>query len=162
MSYRVVIVPPGVTLAQNTVQLLRRFTAAGGPVLVLEPAPTLIAGRPADGPVLPATSQTVTLDELPGALDGLLPFDVRVPGRPSIWAHHRRIGEMDCYFLANTDCDGGGVATVKLRGTGLLEAWDPASGEVRALSSHQSDGVTEVSLEFPPAGRAPRTEGAHR
>jgi hypothetical protein len=152
MSYRVVIVPPGVTLAENTVQLLRRFAAAGGPVLALEPTPTLIAGRPADGPVLPETSQTVTLDELPGALDGLLPFDIRVPGRPSIWAHHRRIGEMDCYFFANIDREGRGVATVQLRGTGLLEAWEPATGEVRALPSHQSDGVTEVTLEFPPAG----------
>ncbi|MFN2271263.1 MAG: hypothetical protein ACK2US_10530 [Anaerolineae bacterium] len=152
MSYRLVIVPPGVTLAENTVHLLRRFAAAGGPVLALEPAPTLIAGRPVDGLVLPETSRTVTLDELPGALDSLLPFDVRVPGRPAIWAHHRRIGEMDCYFLANTDCEGGGVATVELRGTGRLEEWDLATGEIRVLPSHQSDGVTEVALDFPPVG----------
>ncbi|MBN1811173.1 MAG: hypothetical protein JXA14_04985 [Anaerolineae bacterium] len=152
MSYWVVIVPPGVTLAKNTVHLLRRFAAAGGPVLALEPVPTLVAGRPAEGPVLPETSRTVTLDELPGALDGLSPFDVRVSDRPAVWAHHRRIGEMDCYFLANTDCEGGGVATVELRGTGRLEAWDPATGEVRVLPSQQSDGVTEITLDFPPVG----------
>jgi hypothetical protein len=152
MSYWVAIVPPGVTLAENTVRLLRRFAAAGGPVLVMEPVPTLVAGRPVDGLVLPETSQTVTLDELPGALDGLLPFDVRVPGNPSVWAHHRQIGEVDCYFLANTDCEGNGVATVELRGTGLLEAWDPVTGEVRVLPSNRSDGVTEVALDFPPAG----------
>jgi hypothetical protein len=152
MSYRVVIVPPGVTLAKGTVQLLRRFAAAGGPVLALEPMPMLIAGRPADGPVLPETSRTVTLAELPGVLDGLLPFDVRVSGRPAVWAHHRRIGEMDCYFLANTDCEGGGVATVELRGTGRLEAWDPATGEARVLPCYQSDDITKVALDFPPAG----------
>jgi hypothetical protein len=85
-------------------------------------------------------------------LDELLPFDVRVPGRPAIWAHHRRIDDADCYFLANTNRDNGGVATVQLRGTGRLESWDPATGEVRPLPSRQSDDVTEVVLDFPPVG----------
>jgi hypothetical protein len=152
MSYRAVIVPPGVTLAEDTVRLLREFAAAGGPVLALEPVPTLIAGRPVDSPVLPETSRTVALDELPDVLDGLLSFDVRIPGRPAVWAHHRRIGGMDFYFLANTDCEEGGVATVELRGTGRLEEWDPVTGEVRARPSRQSDGITEVALGFPPAG----------
>jgi len=152
MTYRAVIVPPGVTLAQNTVRLLRQFAAAGGPVLAMEPVPTLINGRPADSPVLPVTVQIVAPDGLPGLLDELLPFDVRVPGRPSIWVHHRRIGQADCYFLANTDLDAGGVATVQLRSTGRLEAWDPATGDVRPLPSQQSDGVTEVVFDFPPAG----------
>jgi hypothetical protein len=81
-----------------------------------------------------------------------LPFDVRVPGRPGIWAHHRRIDGMDCYFLANIDRDRGGVATVQLRGTGRLEAWDAATGDVRPLPSRQQDGITEVVLDFPPVG----------
>ena len=54
MAYRVVIVPPGVTLAADTVRLLHEFAAAGGPVLAIEPRPTLVNGRPATGPVLPA------------------------------------------------------------------------------------------------------------
>ena len=163
MAYRAVIVPPGTTLAQNTVRLLCEFAAVGGTVLALEPRPTLINGRPATAPVilseaknlqpvLPATARTVTLDTLPGVLDEALPFDVRVPGRPAIWAHHRRMGEMDCYFLANTDLDSGGVATVYLQGTGRLEAWEPATGEVRPLPSRQCDGITEVTLDFPPVG----------
>jgi hypothetical protein len=165
MAYRVVIVPPGVTLARNTVRLLREFAAAGGPVLGMEPLPTLIDGRPADGPVLPATTRVVTLrpqtegprsgqalDALPDVLDELLPFDVRVPGHPSIWVHHRRVDGADCYFLANTDPDRGTVATVHLRGGGRLEEWDPATGDVRPLPSRQHDGVTEVVLDFPPAG----------
>jgi hypothetical protein len=152
MGYRVVIVPPGVTLAENTVRLLHAFAAAGGPMLALEPVPALMDARPADGPVLPRSTRTVTLEELPGALDDALPFDVRVPGRPAVWAHHRRVGEMDCYFLANTDCEGGGAATVRLRGTGRLEAWDPATGEVRVLPSYQRDDIMEVALDFPPGG----------
>jgi hypothetical protein len=152
MAYRVVIVPPGVTLAENTVRLLREFAAAGGPVLAVEPLPTRINGRAVGEPLLPETTRLVAVDTLPDALDELLPFDVRVPGRPAIWAHHRRIGETDCYFLANTDLNDGGVATVQLRGAGRLESWDPATGDVRPLPSRQDGGITEVALDFPPAG----------
>ena len=152
MSYRTVIVPPGTTLAENTVRLLREFAEIGGPVLALEPLPTLIDGRPAGGPVLPEETRLVTLGGLSDVLDELLPFDVRVPGRPAIWIHHRCIDGMDCYFLANTDRDRGGVATVQLRGTGRLEAWDAATGNVHPLPCRQSDGITEVVLDFPPVG----------
>jgi hypothetical protein len=152
MAYQVVIVPPGITLAENTVRLLREFAAAGGAVLAMKPLPTLIDGQPTDDPVLPETTRVVDLDALPDVLDELLPFDVRVPGCPSIWVHHRRVGQIGCYFLANVDPEGGGVATVQLRGTGRLEAWDPATGEVRPLPSQQRNGITEVVLDFPPVG----------
>jgi len=158
MAYRVVIVPPGVTLAENTVRLLRRFAAVGGAVLAMEPRPTLVNGRATDGPAVPAKAQLVTPDTLVDTLDNCLPFDVRVPGRPAIWCHHRRIGEADCYFLANTDLEQGGVATAQLRGTGRLEAWDPGTGEVRPLPSRQrltsgqQGGITDVVLDFPPVG----------
>ena len=152
MAYRLVIVPPMDTLAESTARLLGEFAAAGGTVLALEPRPTLVGGRPVEGPVLPETASAVTLDALPGVLDEQLPFDVRIPGRPAIWAHHRRVGPADIYFLANTDLDAGGVATVQLRGAGRLEAWDPATGLASELPSRQSGGVTEVTLDFPPAG----------
>ncbi len=152
MAYRLVIVPPGVTLAANTVRLLREFAAAGGAVLALEPLPTLIDGRPADGPVLPETTRIVTRETLPAALDDMLPFDVCVPGRPAIWAHHRRIGASDCYFLTNTDLEHGGTATVRLRGTGHLEEWDPATGQIRTLPARRHEDIIEVTLDFPPVG----------
>ena len=135
MEYRVVIVPPGTTLSENTVRLLDEFAAAGGPVLAIEPLPTLIDARPATGAVLPATTRIVTIADVPAVLDEMLPFDVRVANHPLIWAHHRRIGGTEVYFLANTDLDQGGVATVAIRGGGRLEEWDAVSGEQRALAS---------------------------
>jgi hypothetical protein len=121
-------------------------------VLALEPKPALIDGRSSDESVLPETARTVGLASLPQALDEVLPFDVRVPGRPAIWAHHRRVGEAEVYFLANIDRDAGGVATVELRGTGKLEVWDPATGDVRQMPCQQQDGVTRVTLDFPAVG----------
>jgi len=159
MTYRVVIVPPGVTLADNTVRLLEAFAEAGGPVVAIQPVPTLINGRSTDDPVLPKTTHVATVGELPDLLDDLLPFDVRVlgdavlhPRRSSIWVHHRRIGQMDCYFLANTDRETGGVATVQLRDQGRVEGWDPATGDVGSLPSSERDGYTEIVLDFPPVG----------
>lgn len=152
MEYRLVIVPPGVTLTSNTARLLREFAAAGGPVLALEPLPYLIDGRPTEEAVLPETTRIVTLDTLPDVLDELLPFDTRVPGFPSVWVHHRRVGEADVYFLANTDPDRGGVANVQLRGTGHLEEWDTVTGNISPLPCHQHEGITEVVLDFPPLG----------
>ncbi|MFL7793432.1 MAG: glycosylhydrolase-like jelly roll fold domain-containing protein, partial [Anaerolineae bacterium] len=152
MAYRTVIVPPGTTLAQNTTRLLHEFAAAGGPVLTLEPKPTLIDGRPAGEPVLPETVRTIDLASLPQALDAVLPFDVRVPGRPTIWAHHRRVGEAEVYFLANIDRDAGGPATVELQGAGKLEEWNLETGNVCQLPCQQQDGVTRVTLDFPPVG----------
>jgi len=152
MVYRVVIVPAGTTLTQNTARLLREFAAAGGPVLALDPTPALIDGRPTEEPVLPETARVIKLADLPQALEGVLPFDVRVPGRPTIWAHHRRVGETEVYYLANIDRDHGGTATVELRSTGRLEEWDPVTGDVRQLPCQQQDGVTRVTLDFPAVG----------
>ena len=152
MSYRVVVVPPGVTLAENTVRLLREFAAAGGAVLAIAPTPTLIDGRPAKESPLPPSARLVTIENTASVLDDILPFDVRVPNRPQVWAHHRRVDDSDVYFLANIDQHNGGVATVQIAGTGHIEEWDLVSGETRPLPSRQHDGITEVTLDFPPVG----------
>ncbi len=150
-EYRVVVVPPAVTLSQNTVALLREFVAAGGILLAVEPLPHRIAGRPA-GPVLPPGTRIVCGATLPAALDRCLPFDVRVEGRPNVWAHHRKCGETDVYFLANIDPDHGHNATVQLRSTGRVERWDAATGAVSELAACTDRGITTLDLEFPPAG----------
>ena len=152
MAYRVVIIPPGVTLAETTVGLLHQFANAGGCVLAIEPCPTLVNGRPSAGAVLPAAARLVGVDALAETLDALLPFDVRVAGKPSVWVHHRRSAGVECYFLANIDLASGGPVTVQLRGAGCLEAWDPASGQVRPQASRQDGEITEVELDLPPQG----------
>ncbi|MCU0509609.1 MAG: glycoside hydrolase, partial [Anaerolineae bacterium] len=114
--YRVVVVPPAVTLFANTVALLREFASAGGVVLAIEPLPGRVDGVPASE-TLPAGTRIVSSAALPAALDRVLPFDVRVEGRPTIWAHHRTCDNKEIYFLANTDGDHGYEATVQLRST---------------------------------------------
>lgn len=152
MTYQLVIVPPGVTLAAATVRLLRDFAARGGPVLALAPLPDRIAGRQTSHHVLPPTTLITTLPELSGHLDTLLPFDVCVPQQPSIWVHHRRVGGRDLYFVVNTELTDLGKVVVQVRGTGQIERWEAATGEVEPFGSRQRGDVTEVTLAFPPAG----------
>ncbi len=152
MSYRLAIVPPSITLTPRLAQLLRDFAAAGGPIVALAPLPTRLQGRPAEAPVLPQTTRVVELAALPALLDALLPFDVRVAGHPAVWAHHRRVDDTDCYFLANIDYEQGCCARVQLRGSGALELWDAATGETRPLAAQQQNGIIETTLDFAPAG----------
>ncbi|OKP92567.1 hypothetical protein A3842_01865 [Paenibacillus sp. P3E] len=44
-AYRVVIVPPSVTVDRQTAQLLRKFVAQGGKLIALDPCPSLVDGK---------------------------------------------------------------------------------------------------------------------
>ncbi|NOZ48999.1 MAG: hypothetical protein GXP37_02985 [Chloroflexi bacterium] len=148
ICYRVVIVPPGISLAASTVQLLHEFAAAGGVVLALEPTPHLVEGRRGEQAPLPPETQTLTLSALPAALDRCLPFDVRIVDQPHIWVHHRRQHKTDWYFCANIDGEKGGLATVQLRGKRGVEVWDAATGGTRPLPGAYHGDVTEITLDF--------------
>jgi hypothetical protein len=152
MAYRLVIVPASITLSKNTVRLLAEFSAAGGCVLAMEPLPTCIDGREASASVLPENSVVVSCDTLPAALDEYLPFDVRIPARPHIWAHHRDVQGTQVYFLANTDLERGCPATVQVRRHGRVEVWDAATGSVADLAVRTQGELTEIDLDFAPAG----------
>ena len=120
MPYQVVIVPPSITLSASTARLLREFAEQGGTVIVCEPLPTLVDGRPVpddgDRP-LPSNSRivpagatapvsaafrdrrrmsrgsyafTVDLTRLEQELCRVLPADVALDEAPWIWYHHRR------------------------------------------------------------------------
>ncbi|HIQ05114.1 MAG TPA: hypothetical protein EYH31_05390 [Anaerolineae bacterium] len=153
MRYRVVIVPPGTTLARNTVDLLNRFTAAGGPVIAIEPTPTLVDGRPVDA-VLPAATTVIPAgrERLRAALDQALPADVVIADAPEVLYQHRRVDDGDLFFLVNTSLEKEVVTRVRLPGQGRLERWDALSGRVEPLAGQMTDGSTELVLTFPPAG----------
>jgi hypothetical protein len=159
MAYRMVIVPPGVTLARHTVTLLKEFAAAGGRIIAIEPQPTMIEGTSWDsataaGSVLPEGTQAIRLERgvLRSVLDAALSPGVELPDAPKVWYHHRHVEGKELYFLANTDFERGTVVTARLRGEGRLEEWDAMSGEIRPLASHCAEGHTTVTLEFPPVG----------
>jgi hypothetical protein len=151
MAYRLVIVPPGLTITRHTARLLGEFSRAGGAVLAVPPLPGMIDCRPVDR-ALPESTRTVRLADLPEVLDRVLPWDVRIRARPDIWVQHRRAGDLDIYFLANTSIEQGGPAKIRLKGSGTIEEWDPKTGTVSRLASESDGGSLKLRLDFPPAG----------
>ncbi len=147
MSYHTVIVPPSVTWNRNTVRLLAEFGAAGGTILAVRPLPERIEGMPAEA-VLPPQAQAVEIDGLIDALDTTTLFDVRLENCPEVWIHHRRVGQNDIYFLANTSLENSYQARLLLRESGRLEEWNPVDGSTWDLA--QETGGTR--LDFAPTG----------
>ena len=162
MSYPIVVVPPGNTLARSTYRLLAQFVGAGGRLIAIDPAPTLVEGRPA--PELdelfgrPGVRHVgAERDALADALAKARAPDVQIAGTggrsaDTVWYHLRRDGDQVIVFLANTDPEQPVEATVTIAAIGRTESWNAATGEIEPLPSESVDGATRVRLRFEPAG----------
>lgn len=172
--YKVVIVPPSVTMRAKVLDLLLRFADAGGRIVCVEPLPVLEQGAESDRPANElrrvATIIANDRDELRLTLDGILEPEIvvlehdsaleralHVLGRHEEDAHsicyqQRDVGDRQVFFLANTDNKREVHAEVRLRGRGLLEDWDLQSGKVTLLPSVYAQGYTAARIIFAPAG----------
>ncbi len=159
-SYKVVIIPPSVTLRNSTVRLLNWFADKGGKIIAINPLPYLVEGeKSSDLERLLSRVKVIGEDkgELKSVLDKSLPAEVEIAdedGREieEIWYHHRVTEDKDIYFLANLDRDSHFKVTAKLKGEGNLEEWDPATGKIWATPGRSQAGYTKVALYFPPVG----------
>jgi len=158
-SYEAVLLPPGVTIAETTLRLLEGFIQGGGLLITVEPTPSLVEGKPSEAlQGLLAKAAKIRLSEAQ-LLQGLrrLQAEVEVSdpaGRPArdVWYHLRRDGSQKILFLADTNRERGFHVTVRLKGTGRLEEWNPLNGDVKAIPSKAQDGFTVASLDLPPVG----------
>jgi hypothetical protein len=156
MSYRAVIVPPSLNWRRTTVRLLQKFCARGGILIAQKPLPTLIDGRSAKGSVLPKDA-TVVAHRPEGVvrkLEERLQRDIQIDGARELLYHHRRSGDKDIYFLANTSLENAYPNThVRIPGEGILELWDALTGKRYALLPEQNQARQEgisIQLDFAP------------
>jgi hypothetical protein len=172
--YRIVIVPPSVTIRTKVLDLLLRFAEAGGRIICLEPLPALEQGvasnRPADELRRVGTVIANDRDELRLTLDGMLEPEVVILehdsafegalhalGRHEEDAHsvlcqQRDAGDRQIFFLANSDNKREVRTEVRLRGRGLLEHWDLQTGRVTGMLSDYAAGYTTARITLAPAG----------
>ncbi|MCC7358140.1 MAG: hypothetical protein IT317_01600 [Anaerolineales bacterium] len=153
MAYRVVIVPPSLTWQPATLALLSDFVEQGGKVLAIRPLPTHIGGVSQAGAVLPAGVAALDnrLDQVLAALDQCLPADIQIDA-PGIVGQHRRDGDQDIYFFANTSRTETRQVTARLQGEGTYALWDAHTGAARPVASRAAPSGSEVVLELPPVG----------
>lgn len=172
--YKIVIVPPTVTMRGAVLDLLLRFAAAGGRIICVEPLPEredgALSQRPGDELRRVGTIITNDRDELRLTLDGIIEPEVVILqhdstferamhalGRHeddahSVWYQQRDAGERQIFFLANTDNKREVHAEVRLRGRGLLEDWDLMTGKVAGMPSDYAEGYTTARIALAPAG----------
>ncbi|MBN1569632.1 MAG: glycoside hydrolase [Acidobacteria bacterium] len=90
--------------------------------------------------------------QLSAVLRSILQPDVRLmPETPDIGFVHRRAGDAEIYFLANTS-NTRHVASASFRVSGMqAELWDPMSGQIiPAAVSADGEGMTSVELDLDP------------
>jgi len=159
-EYRVVIVPPCVTLRSTTLDVLKRFIRRGGKVIVAGPVPRLVDGRSSDQPeqVLEAAHHIATEPaEIKAAVEAVLPPRIAVldddrEDARHIYVQERDAGDHRIYFLANTSRTEATSALVRLAASGRLEEWDPETGESEPIRTRKRGKVIEATLDFAPMG----------
>jgi hypothetical protein len=129
--YRTIVLPAVRTMPAETLARLRAFSAAGGRVVAVDRLPERTPGLrgeplPADLKVAPTPAASLGA-ELRKALTPDVSFE---PASPDIGQHHRRAGDADVYFLANT-ANTPRAARLTVRSVGRVEWWDPLTGATR-------------------------------
>ncbi|MEO5824013.1 MAG: glycosyl hydrolase [Vicinamibacteraceae bacterium] len=130
--HRIIVLPAVRTMPAETLARLRAFAAAGGHVIATDRLPERTPGLhgeplPADLPITPTPAAS-----LGTALRGALTPDVQLePASPDVGQHHRRVGDVEVYFLANT-ANTLRAGRLTVRAIGRAEWWDPLTGATRA------------------------------
>jgi len=161
-SYKLVIIPPAVTLRQHTFELLKRFVKKGGRVIAIKPLPYLIDGERSAALKIFFDSGGVEIikddnDMLKASLSKLLLASVSITdakGRDikKIYCHERKLNNKRIYFFVNIDPKKGLAAVIRIRQRGCLKEWDMDTGEVKPVNYDFKHGCTQSSVSFAPAG----------
>lgn len=168
VSYRVVVLPPMKRITPAAFRTLEQFANAGGVLIAVDSAPTsapgyqpnaddqkavqeisarLFSGPAAKGLVVPADKLAETL------LRKLSPDVAFAEPQESVGFVHRRVGDTDLYFIANTS-NQPVTTTAVVRATGRgIEWWDADTGRATpARVVRSTDRTTSVAIELPPFG----------
>jgi hypothetical protein len=153
--FRVVVLPAVRTMPAETLARLRAFQAAGGKIIATDRLPERTPGL--RGEPLPADLKIAATPaaSLGAALRAALTPDIQLePESPDVGQHHRRIGDADVYFLANT-ANRPHTSQLTVRALGRAEWWDPLTGATRAAEPIRvsADAMT-VALDLDAYGSA--------
>lgn len=106
MSYKLIVLPSMLVIRGTTLELLERFNAAGGKILVFDNYPEYVDGElnPNAIELLTSISRLVTKNDLVEVLDKILPteYEIRGEGNELIWTHYREVEQGGILQLSNT------------------------------------------------------------
>ncbi len=160
--YRAVLVAGVQTLRASTLDLLERFVADGGSVIVSGDAPRYVDAAPSDrgrnffaqqGPI-PFYQSSLTracrakVAIFAEAMDTEYGFRV-----PTIYAHARDTDQGRLVMMLRVERTGWKRdVLVRLRGEGAVEEWDARTGARRMIATEQIGEWLEFRADFGPSG----------
>jgi len=152
MAYRAVVLPPLLTIRPSTLELLERFAAAGGPVLVAGSWPELVEGAPQPEALarLRKVATLVTSDDWTAVLNTSIPpaFTVEGDQADQVWTHLRADGKSHRIQLSNTSRLDTRSLALRVSGATAAALWNPVDGR-RLRLRPGADGA--FALTFAPA-----------
>ena len=152
MAYRAVVLPYMLTIRPSTLELLRKFAAAGGAVLAVGHLPELIDAEEDDEALaeLGRVARVVGVNELASALEETLPPALRLEGEGAaeVWTHRRVTDGGQIVLLTNTSRLRDAECTLTLAEADEAVMWDPDTGKCLSLAP-DADG--NFRLHFAPA-----------
>lgn len=161
-AYKVVVLPPMMTIRRSTLDLLKAFMDAGGQVIAVKPYATMVDARPDErlAALFAHENMTVIDDELcqmEDALDNILPRTISIDDgagqQDEVFLYmERELGDRRIFFVVNTDRDSAHKVRIWLKGHGCLEQWDALTGNIKPLAADVKDDYMVFDAEFGPAG----------
>jgi hypothetical protein len=169
MTYKLVVVPPSVTLRKSTVRMLRRLVERGGKLLFVGRKPDHVDGEPS-GDVAAIAPQATACDCTPAAIAATL--ENMLTRRVSLvedgqsaqadyaWTMLRKIAGGQMLFVQSHDRKSPHHVGARVAGRGPVVLWDALTGQRRRLkSSRGTDGAVQFELDLPATGSALVTLG---
>ena len=157
MSYDAVVVPPSITLAANTVSLLKEFVDSGGIVVAVAPTPYMIEGKPSEE-IKALFKKAKIIEKInPATLSNALknvvkPIMIEGDENGDILYHLRKDEEQYILFLANTSRERTHDIEICMNGKFRIEEWDPLSGEIKSRTAKVEDEKTLWRTRINPIG----------
>ncbi|HUV04958.1 MAG TPA: hypothetical protein VMX94_07595 [Armatimonadota bacterium] len=165
MTYPVVVVPPSDTWRPRTFELLKKFVASGGKLILVGRLPKELDCRD-------AAEQWRSLASMPGvqtvptsqrqiqdALDKVVPRTYAIRGAdghavPKLYVHHRADGDQQMFFVVNSDRDRSHdyVFTVFGRPDVPVAVWNPLDATRAKPETQRAGKDLRFSFSLPPAG----------
>ena len=150
MAYKVVVLPNMLVIRNSTLDILKKFSASGGKILVYGRYPEYVDGElnPEAIESLKQISRFVAENDFSEALDQVLPADFKVegPNNELIWTHYRKVANGGILQLSNTsrlkEVDGELLFSSPVTNLAL---WNPESGHSMKLVP-EKDG--RIKLHF--------------
>jgi len=167
MKYKLVVVPPVLTLRSSTVEILRDFLRQGGCVLFVDSRPDRIDGRINDQInelIEKAKSSTKDANEFIKTVSELLPRRLSITQdhkeQTCVWSMLRKLDQALLLFVQSHDRKRSHNLKVQVADAKPpVVFWDPLTGKKTELKTKVAAEYLEFQLLLPPSGSALITLG---